>query len=51
MTDVGSLVKKTDYSTEIANIKNDYVTNAAFSARHRDLIQKTKFDTEVKTNQ
>ena len=46
--DVSSLVKKTDYAIEIANIKNDYVTNAALNARHKDLIQKTKFDTEVK---
>ena len=46
--DVNSLVKKTDYATEITNIKNDYVTNAALNARHKDLIQKTKFDTEVK---
>ena len=46
--DVSSLVKKTDYVAEIANIKNDYVTNAVLNARHKDLIQKTKFDTEVK---
>ena len=46
--DVSSLVKKTDYATEIANIKNDYVTNAALNTRHKDLVQKTKFDTEVK---
>ena len=46
--DVSSLVKKTDYATEIANIKNNYVTNAALNARHKDLIQKTKFDIEVK---
>ena len=46
--DVSSLVKKTDYATEIANIKNDYVANAALNARHKDLIQKTKFDAEVK---
>ena len=46
--DVSSLVKKTDYATEIANIKIDYVTNAALNARHKDLIQKAKFDTEVK---
>ena len=43
--DVSSLVKKTDYATEIASIKN--VTNAGLIARHKDLIQKTKFDTEV----
>ena len=30
-------------------MKNDYVRNAALNARHKDLIQKTKFDTEVKT--
>ena len=48
--DVSSLVEKTDYATEIANIKNDYVTNAALNARHKDVIQKTKFDTEVKRN-
>ena len=43
--DVSSLVKKTDYATEITSIKNDYVKNAALNARHKDLIQKTKFDT------
>ena len=45
--DVSSLVKKkTDYATEIANIKSDYVTNAALNASHKDPIQKTKFHTE-----
>ena len=48
--DVSSLVKKTYYATKIANIKIDYVTNAALNARHKYLIQKTKFDTEVKNN-
>ena len=33
--DVSNLVKKADYPTEIANIKNDYVTNAALNARHK----------------
>ena len=37
-------------ATEIANIKNEYVTNAALTARHNYLIQKTKFDNEVKKN-
>ena len=46
--DVSSLVKKSDYATEITNIKNDYVTNPALNTGHKDLIQKTKFDTEVK---
>ena len=46
--DVSSLVKITDYATEIANIKNYYVTNDTLNAKHKDLIQKTKFDTEVK---
>ena len=48
ITDVSSLVKKTDYATEITSIKNAYVTNTALNARHRSLIQKSKFDTEVK---
>ena len=48
ITDVSSLVKKTDYATEITSIKNDYVTNAALKARHKDLTQKTKFDSEIK---
>ena len=38
--DASSLVKKTDYATEVANIKNDYVTNAALDARHKELVQK-----------
>ena len=46
--DVSSLVKKTDYTTEITNIKNDYVTNAALNARHKDLVQKTTFNSEFK---
>ena len=41
-------LKKADYATEIANIKNDYVTNAALNSWHKDLIKKTRFDTEVK---
>ena len=28
--DVSSLVKKTDYATEIASIKDDYVTNVSY---------------------
>ena len=32
MPDVSSLVKKTDYSTEITSIKIYYVTNAALDA-------------------
>ena len=42
------MVKKTDYVTEITNIKNDYVTNAALNARHKDLVQKTTFKSELK---
>ena len=45
---VSTLVKKTDYATEIANIKNDYVTNAALGAKHKDLVQKTTFKSELK---
>ena len=46
--DVSSLVKKADYATEITNIKNDYVTNAALNARHKDLVQKATFKSELK---
>ena len=46
--DISSLVKKTDYAAEIANIKNDYVTNAALDARHKDLVQKTTFKSKLK---
>ena len=46
--DVSSLVKRTDYATEITNIKNDYVTNAALNAKHKDLVQKTTFKSELK---
>ena len=46
--DVSSLVKKTGYATEITNIKNDYVTNAALHARHKDLVQKITFKSKLK---
>ena len=46
--DVNNLVTKTDYTTEITKIKNDYVTNAALDARHKDLVQKTAFNSELK---
>ena len=46
--DISSLVKKTDYATEITSIKSDYVTNAALDARHKDLVQKTTFKSELK---
>ena len=48
LPDVNSLVKKTDYAAEITMIKNDYVTNTALDARHKDLVQKTYFDAELK---
>ena len=44
---LSSVIKKTDYATEITSIKSDYVTNTELNARHKDLIQKAKFDTEV----
>ena len=46
--DVSSLVKKQDYTTEITNIKNAYVTNAALDARHKDLVQQKTFKSELK---
>ena len=40
---ISRLILKTDYAAEITKIKNDYVTNAALDARHKDLVQKTTF--------
>ena len=37
--DVSNLVTKTDSAAKITEIKNDYVTNAALDARHKDLVQ------------
>ena len=45
---VSNLVTKTNYATEITKIKNDYVTNAALDARHKDPLQKTIFQSELK---
>ena len=45
---VSSLVTKTDYAAEITKIKNDYVTNAALDPRHKELVQKTTFESELK---
>ena len=44
--DVNGFVKKTDYAAEINKIKN--VTTTALDARHKDLVQKTYFDAELK---
>ena len=38
--DTTDFVKKTDCATEITTIKNNYVTNAALDARHKDVVQK-----------
>ena len=46
--DVSNLVTKTDYAAKLTKIKNDYVTNAALDARHKDLVQKTTFESELK---
>ena len=35
--DANPFVKKTDYSSEITKIKNDYVTNAALTSQLNDL--------------
>ena len=42
------MATKTDYAAEITKIKNDYVTDAALDARHKDLVQKTTFESEFK---
>ena len=43
---ISNLVLKTDYAAKITKIKNYYVTNAALDTRHKDLVQKTTFDSE-----
>ena len=45
---VSNLVTKIDYATEITKIINDYVITTALDARHKDLVQKTSFDAELK---
>ena len=45
---INNLVLKIDYAAEITKINNDYVTNAALDARHKGLVQKTTFDSELK---
>ena len=45
---VRNLVTKTDHAAEITKIKNDYVTNAALDARHKDLVTKTTFVSKLK---
>ena len=46
ISNVSNLVTETDYATEITKIKNDYATNAALDARHRNVVQKTTFESE-----
>ena len=46
--DVISLVTKTDYASEITKIKNDYVTNAALDATHKNLVQKQHLSLNLK---
>ena len=46
--EVTNLVTKTDYAAEITKITNGYVTNDALDARHKDLVQKTIFESELK---
>ena len=48
ITDVSSLVKKTEYATKITKIKRDCVTSTGLDARHKDLVQNTYFDAELK---
>ena len=42
------MVTGTDYAAEIAKIKSDYDTNAALDAKHKDLVQKTTFESVLK---
>ena len=43
---VGSFYEKELQKTKL---KNDHVTNAALDARHKDLVQQTTFESELKT--
>ena len=45
--DVNGFVKKADYAAEITKIKSE-VTTTALDARHKDLVQKTTFNAEIK---
>ena len=45
---ISNLVTKTDYAAKITKIKNDYVTNTTSDARHKDLLQKATFESELK---
>ena len=45
---VSNLVTKTDYAAEITKMKNNYVTNAALDARHKELVQKSTFESQLK---
>ena len=49
ISNVSNLVTKTDYATEIPKIKNEYVTNADLDAKHKDLVQKTTYESELMT--
>ena len=40
MPNISNLVTKIDYPAKITKIKNEYATNAALDARHKDLVQK-----------
>ena len=42
------MVTKADYVADITKIKKYYVTDAALDARHKDLVQKTTFEAELK---
>ena len=48
MPNISNLNLKTEYAAEITKIKNYYITNAALDARHKDLVQKTTFESELK---
>ena len=41
---VSSLVTKAEYAAEISKIKNDYVTTRTLDTRHKELVQKNRFE-------
>ena len=49
--DISTLIKKSDYDTKIAEVKNKYVSNTGFDAKlaQGNVITKKKFDAKIIT--
>ena len=49
VSDISTLIKKSDYDTKIAEIENKYVSNTGFSSKlaQTNVITKRNFDTKI----